>query len=172
MDQGYAAAPAGHALRLEVEALPDGKSGNIEISYKLRPSGATDPAAAVGAPAAASAAAVDWDYPAGAFDILEALREELTAGWDRTSPTDWKDIPQGVGITVPFSKGVPAVRMRVKREFTSKAKPFWVQFQDASGESRPKRCPVLLGQLSTPLRDQSNLNVRREHHRHGDENGR
>lgn len=118
-------------------ALPGGNAGNVQVSYKLRPTGATDPAlstaiaAAAQAAATPSAVAVDLDYPVGAFDALDALRQELTSGWDRKSPTPWKDVPQGEGITVPFSGGVPAVRIRVKREFSSQAKPFWVQFQDA-----------------------------------------
>lgn len=136
--QGYASSPVGQSLRLEVRALPGGSSGNVEISYKLRPTGATNAAFAAAIPSAAFA---DWDYPATAFDILESLRHELTTGWDKKSETAWKDLPQGVGITVPFSGGVPAVKMRVKKEFSSKAKPFWVQFQDASGE-KPQQFPV------------------------------
>lgn len=125
---------------MEVQALPGGNSGNIEVSYKLRPSGAPDPATAAASAAAAGAAsvpaaAVNWDYDAGAFDTLEGLRKELTAGWDKKSPTDWIDIPQDVGITVPFSQGVLAVKMRVIREFSSKAMPFWVQFLDATGNT-------------------------------------
>lgn len=139
--QGYASSPARHSLRLEVHALPGGSSGSVEISYKLRPTGATDAALTASVQAAAAAAAIppasfaDWDYPAAAFDILEGVRRELTTGWDKKSETAWRDLPQG--ITVPFSGGVPAVKMRVKKEFSSKAKPFWVQFQDASGEKNP-----------------------------------
>eukprot|EP01043_Picozoa_sp_COSAG02_P076668 COSAG02_NODE_16401_length_1086_cov_17.194093_1_plen_149_part_00 len=130
--QEYASSPAGHSLRLEVQALPGGSSGNVEISYKLRPTGATNAALTASIPAADAAA--DWDYPAAAFDILDHLRRELTTGWDKKSETAWKDLEQGVGITVPFSGGVPAVKMRVKKEFSSQAKPVWVQFQDASGK--------------------------------------
>ena len=61
--QGYAACPTGQSLRLEILALSGGSSGNVEVSYKLRPTAAAN--AAVGA-----AVAADLEDPASAERVV------------------------------------------------------------------------------------------------------
>jgi hypothetical protein len=77
-----------------VLSLPGGAGGNVEVSYKLLPTGPPP----VSAYAPASGAVADWDYPSDAFDLLEGFRRQLTTSWDKKSPTEWVDLPQGQGI--------------------------------------------------------------------------
>jgi hypothetical protein len=71
------------------------------------------------------------EYPEADFQVLESLRDELFPTEDTPLPSDWVDL-EGDGVLMPFSTtGERATTFRVRKQFTSKAKPFWVQLKGA-----------------------------------------
>lgn len=92
-------------------------------------------AAESGAAAADTAGASELDYPPDAFDVLEKQRDDMIAACGGELPTEWAPIADGsVPIPVPFgSPGNTVASMRIKRRFSSKAMPYWLQFKDAEG---------------------------------------
>lgn len=74
-------------------------------------------------------AAAGLEYPESDFKVLETLLDELAPGDDPVLPSPWVTL-EGDGVMMPFSTtGERARKFLVKRQFTSKAKPFWVQLQ-------------------------------------------
>lgn len=88
----------------------------------------------------------------------ERLREELIGASSGKFPTEFGAIPPEHRILTPFS-GRPAVAMSVKRRFSSKAQPYWVQFKDDTGAVTDtvmksgddlRQDQVVLGMLQVP----------------------
>jgi hypothetical protein len=71
------------------------------------------------------------EYPEGDFVTLETVLATLFPSDSTPLPSDWATLP-GEGVLMPFSTtGERATRFRVRKRFTSKAQPFWVQLQSA-----------------------------------------
>ena len=95
---------------------------------------------------------VAYKYPRADFQTLEEWLK-LLAGVDQLIPPDtatllhdgpsrWVDL-DGDGVLMPFSDVARAKSFRVKRQFTSKAKPYWVELAEGAGGSGTKLSLVM-----------------------------
>ena len=75
------------------------------------------------------------EYPPADFATLEKALAERASSAAMDAP--WMDL-DGDGVQMPFSPaqgGVRAVAFRVRKQFHSKAKPYWVELKGADGET-------------------------------------